>query len=92
MSAMPVQTGHDQVQGLFAVVAVLGVEGVQGVQQGYALGGVPGGHFRQQQGGGDGVLVPDIVAEHIADGFLVGENDRDPDRRLPAGPSSRPGT
>ena len=42
--------------------------------QGHALPVIPGGHLREQQGGGDRVLVPHIVAQHVAVGLFVGED------------------
>ena len=70
-----VQAGHHQVVGLLSVVAVLLIKGVQGVEEGHALGGVPGGHLGEEHGGGDGVLVPDVVAQHVAVALLIGEDD-----------------
>ena len=61
--------------GFFAVIAVLLVQGVQRVKQGHALGGIPGGHLRQDQGGGDGVLIPDVVPQHIAVALLIAHDD-----------------
>ena len=69
------QAGHHQVDGLLAVDAVPGVQGLQAVQEGLALGVVPAGHLREKEGGGDGVLVPDVVPHHVADGLLEGEDD-----------------
>ena len=70
-----VHAGHHKVVGLFAVPAVLGVQRQQCVVEGHALGGVPAGHLRDEQGGGDGVLVADVVAQHIAIALLVGHDD-----------------
>ena len=47
-----------------------GIEGLEGVQDGHALGVVVGGHLGEEQGGGDGVLVPDEVAQHVAVALL----------------------
>ena len=60
--------------GLLAVEPVLLEEGLEGIQHGHALSGVVGGHLGEQQGGGDGVLVPDEVPQHVAVALLVGED------------------
>ena len=61
--------------GLLAEPAVFLVQGVDGVVEGHALCGVPGGHLGEEHGGGDGVLIPDVVAQHVAVALLVGEDD-----------------
>ena len=61
--------------GLLSVVAILLIEGLQSVKEGHALACVPGGHLGEHQGSGNGVLIADIVAQHIAVGLLVGEDD-----------------
>ena len=70
----PLQAGHHQVQGLLPIVAVLLINGLQGIQQGHPLAGIPGRHLREQEGGGNCVLVPDIVPDHVSNGLLVGED------------------
>ncbi|MPN12621.1 hypothetical protein SDC9_159939 [bioreactor metagenome] len=57
------------------MIAVDFIEPLQGIIQGKALRGVPGCHFGKQKRGGDGVLIPDVVADHVAVGLLVGEDD-----------------
>ena len=61
--------------GLFCVPAVLFIQGIQCVKEGHALSVIPRGHLRQQHGGSDGVLIPDVITQHIAIGFLIGEDD-----------------
>ena len=71
----PVHTGHHQIVGLFTVPAVLDVQGLQRIVEGHALGGVPARHLGDDERRGDGVLVADVVAHHIAVALLVGQND-----------------
>ncbi len=60
---------------MLGVIAVLLIQAIQGVRQGLPLVRVPGGHLRQQQRRRDGVLVPDVVPQHIAVALLIGEDD-----------------
>ena len=66
--------------------AVPGQQRLLGVQQGHAPQEVPGGHFCDQQSGGDAVLVPGVIAHHIADGLLVAQHTGAALRCAPVGP------
>lgn len=59
----------EAVQGI-AVAAELGVQLIDGIQQGHALLCVPCGGFTHQQGGVDGVLVPDVGTGQVAVALL----------------------
>ena len=50
---------------------MLFAERLIGVQHRHALGVVIGCHLREQKGRSDSVLIPDIVAEHVAIALLV---------------------
>ena len=53
-----------------AVAAKLGVQLVDGIQQGHALLCVPCSGFAHQQGGVDGVLVPDVGTGRVSVALL----------------------
>ena len=69
-----IQSGHDEIQSFFFEITVLFVLFLHSIRQSHSSAEIISCHLCDQHRGRDRILVPHIIAHHIAVAFLISEN------------------